>query len=183
MNIYIVRHTSVDVKPGTCYGQTDVALRSSFTDEAEKVKENLGKIMSSGVDFYKIYTSPLSRCVKLADYCGFPEAVRENRVKEINFGSWEMQPFDSIVDPQLQNWFEDFINVRPTNGESFMDLYHRVSSFLDGLKSEVPEDENVLIFAHGGILVCTQIYTGMIQMKQAFESVPEYGSILKFEIG
>ena len=60
MNIYIVRHTSVDVKPGTCYGQTDVALRPSFTDEAEKVKENLGKIMSSGVDFYKIYSHTVS---------------------------------------------------------------------------------------------------------------------------
>lgn len=41
MEIYLVRHTSVDVPAGYAYGQTDVPLRPSFEDEAEAVKKDL----------------------------------------------------------------------------------------------------------------------------------------------
>ena len=70
MNIYLIRHTSVDVPAGYAYGQTDVTLRPSFEEEAEKVKESL-----SGLNFDKVWCSPLTRCVRLASYCGYPEAT------------------------------------------------------------------------------------------------------------
>ena len=41
MKVYIVRHTSVDVPFGTCYGQTDVPLKSSFEEEARAVKSEI----------------------------------------------------------------------------------------------------------------------------------------------
>lgn len=175
MKLYIARHTSVDVPQGTCYGHTDVPLRNTFNEEAEAVKQKL-----DGLHFDKVYTSPLSRCIRLASFCGFENAIREKRIMEINFGEWEMKPFDSIIDPRLQDWFNDFIHVRPTGGESFIDLYSRVTQFLEELKKE--ETGNVLLFAHGGILVCTQVYTGMTEMSKAFEFVPPYGSVAEFEL-
>ena len=33
MNIYLIRHTSVDVPKGLCYGQSDVPLRPTFEAE------------------------------------------------------------------------------------------------------------------------------------------------------
>ena len=54
MEIYLVRHTSVDIPAGYAYGQTDVPLRPSFEDEAEAVKKNL-----SGHTFDKVWSSPL----------------------------------------------------------------------------------------------------------------------------
>ena len=39
MEIYVIRHTQVDVKSGTCYGQSEVALKSSFKEE-EKMRKN-----------------------------------------------------------------------------------------------------------------------------------------------
>ena len=85
MEIYLVRHTSVDVPAGYAYGQTDVPLRSSFEDEAEVVKKNL-----SGHTFDKVWSSPLTRCVRLANYCGYPNAEKEDRIKEISFGEWNL---------------------------------------------------------------------------------------------
>ena len=41
MEIVLIRHTSVDVPPGVCYGQTDVPLKPSFEQEAAVSKENL----------------------------------------------------------------------------------------------------------------------------------------------
>ena len=51
MEIYLVRHTSVDIPAGYAYGQTDVPLRPSFEDEAEAVKKNL-----SGHTFDKVWS-------------------------------------------------------------------------------------------------------------------------------
>lgn len=33
MDIYLIRHTTPDVPPGTCYGQSDVDVAASFMDE------------------------------------------------------------------------------------------------------------------------------------------------------
>ena len=78
MEIYLIRHTSVDVPAGYAYGQTDVPLKPTFEEEAEEVKKGL-----SDHTFDKVWTSPLTRCVRLANYCGFPEAEREDRIKEV----------------------------------------------------------------------------------------------------
>ena len=69
MRIYFVRHTCVDVPQGITYGQTDVPLNSTFETEAEQVKEQL-----TGLVFDAVWTSPLSRCVRWATYCGYPDA-------------------------------------------------------------------------------------------------------------
>lgn len=175
MLVYLIRHTSVDVEPGTCYGQTDVPLRPSFKDEAHVTSCMLGLKV-----FDKVFTSPLSRSWKLADYCGYPDATKDDRLMEINFGDWEMKRFEEIEDKNLEKWYGDYINVRATNGESFQDQYKRVSSFLDELKDK--EYDKVAIFAHGGVLICAQIYAGLIKPEEAFSSLTPYGGIVKIEI-
>lgn len=54
MEIVLIRHTSVDVPPGVCYGQTDVPLKPSFEQEAAVTKENLKVYLP----FEHVYTSP-----------------------------------------------------------------------------------------------------------------------------
>ena len=66
MEVIFIRHTSVDVPPGVCYGQTDVPLRNSFEQEAAVTSGNLKSYRPNGRDFDYVYTSPLSRCVRLA---------------------------------------------------------------------------------------------------------------------
>ena len=132
MEVILIRHTSVDVPPGVCYGQTDVPLKPTFEQEAAVTQENLKAFLP----FDHVYTSPLTRCVRLATYCGYPDAERDKRIMEINFGSWEMKPFDRNDDPRLQEWYADYLNVAATGGESFAMQYRRVSNFLDELKGK-----------------------------------------------
>lgn len=107
MDLYLIRHTSVDVPAGYSYGQTDVPLRETFEAEAATVKEELNKIAAD-----KVYTSPLSRCVRLATYCGFEDAWKDDRIKELNFGSWEMKSWDEVSNhPHSEAWFKDWIHV------------------------------------------------------------------------
>ena len=172
----MIRHTSVDVPAGYAYGQTDVPLRSTFGEEAEIVKQNL-----NGIVFDKVWTSPLTRCTRLVGYCGYPDAEKEDRVKELNFGEWEMKSWEELSsDPRSEAWFADWINVRTPDGESLMDQYKRVSSFLDELKTS--NYQKICIFAHGGVLTCARVYMGDYPLKDAFRNVPAYGSILTLTV-
>lgn len=191
MEIYFIRHTSVDVPPGVCYGQSDVSLTSTFEEEAQLVCKNLNEIKEGFTpesDFDMVFCSPLSRCVKLAEYCSYPNAIRDNRIKEINFGEWELHRFDQIKDPVLQQWYNDYFHVRATGGESFDDQYARVSDFLLGLKIKEKELEQsgqpvrIAVFAHGGVIICGRIFAADISPKEAFDSLTPYGGIVKIEL-
>lgn len=174
MKLTLVRHTSVDVEPGTCYGQSDVDLKPTFPEEAAIVRGNLG-----GKRFDAVFTSPLSRCVRLAERCGYKDAVRDDRLKELNFGEWEMKRFDEITDARLQEWYEDYFNVRPTGGESFADQQIRLKDFIDTLPDK--GYGSVLIFAHGGILLQAMLLAGKITPEEAFDHQPPYGGIIELE--
>lgn len=196
MNVYLVRHTSVDVPRSICYGQSDVPVRETFPQEAEVVKRKLEYLASCGhlpdssteafssgkaqLHFDAVYTSPLSRCTRLAEFCGYGDALREPRIKEMNFGEWEMQDYNAIQDPHLQVWFNDWVNERTTGGESFMDQLRRVGSFLEELKEA--GHGNVLLFCHGGVLACAKVLSGRMEVKDAFSSLDGYGSIIMVRI-
>lgn len=176
MEIFLIRHTSVEVPPGVCYGQSDVPLRSTFPQEAAATLEQLKQHQP----FDAVFTSPLSRCVHLATYCGYPSARHDDRLKEIDFGKWEMQAFDQISDPRLQEWYADYLHVAATGGESFAMQYQRVSRFLDELRTQ--PYRRVAIFAHGGVLICAQLYAGVIREKEAFSALTPYGGIISINL-
>lgn len=172
MEIYLIRHTSVDVPIGVCYGQTDVPLKESFEQEASVVAAQLSEL-----PFDEVFVSPLSRCVKLASFCGWPDARRDRRILEMNFGAWEMKKWGDIRDPHLQEWFDDYLNVQTTEGESFMQQYQRVSAFLDEIRKS--SAQRIAVFTHGGVVICGQVYAGIKTAEEAFTSIPAYGSITK----
>lgn len=180
MEITLIRHTAVDVPLGVCYGQTDVPLKASFEQEATVTSARLNEQTAVRGAFEKVFTSPLSRCTRLANYCGYPDAERDDRLKELNFGTWEMQSFLTIADPRLQEWFNDYFNVPATEGESFRMQYTRVAAFLDELKQK--EYQRVAIFAHGGVLICAQIYAGTLREEDAFSALTAYGGIVEITV-
>lgn len=176
MEIIFIRHTSVDVPSGTCYGQTDVPLKPTFEQEAAVTLEKLNVY----APFDQVYTSPLSRCTRLAAYCGYPDAERESRILELDFGDWEMRRFDDIKDNRLQEWYDDYLNVPATNGESFFMQYKRVANFLDELKTK--PYRKVVVFTHGGVLICAQIYARLLDFENAFTSLIPYGGMVHLSI-
>ena len=106
MEVFLIRHTKTAVIPGTCYGNSDVDVADSFLEEAGKVRERL-----KGERFDVVYSSPLQRCRKLAVYCGYENPILDDRLKELNFGSWEGQRWDEIQDPRLQEWYDDRLSM------------------------------------------------------------------------
>lgn len=144
MEIYLIRHTTPDVEKGTCYGQADLDVTASFHSEAELIRQFVPP------DVKAIYSSPLQRCTKLARhlYADYPIRLCEE-LKEIDCGHWEMQLWDDIPQEQLRPWMDDLANVRTTGGESYTDLYDRVTKIFDQIHAqELP----AVVVAHGGVI-------------------------------
>lgn len=163
------------VAHGTCYGQTDVDTAETFEEEAVVTKSRI-----DGITFDKVFTSPLSRAAKLAAFCGYPDAIRDDRLKEMNMGEWEMRRYEEIDDPHLQAWYQDFLHLPTTGGEGFPQLYQRVVSFLDELRKQ--PYERVAVFAHGGVLICAGIYGGLFTAEEAYDHLTGYGGMEVIEI-
>lgn len=171
--LWVVRHTSVDVPKGVCYGGTDVGLMESFPEEAALVANNL-----EGYTPDVVYSSPLSRAVRLANAVGFHDVPTDNRLREQHFGDWEMLRYDEITDPQMQLWFQDYINVVPTNGESFVQLVTRLGDFVEDMRKS--EAKRILVFAHAGVQMGIGAYLGLFEMIDAPKYMQGYGSIVKY---
>lgn len=173
MNVYLIRHTSVNVPKGTCYGQTDVPLNNSFEEEAQVVKNQL-----KGKEFDYIYSSPLTRCKRLAHFCIQNQEINyQPQLMEMDFGDWEMTQWDQL---DFNAWDIDWVNTPVPNGESFCEMYQRVADFLEKLKKE--SHENVAIFTHGGVLACANVFYTNIPLKNAFDNPFSYGEVLTFEV-
>jgi len=173
MTITLVRHTSVNVPPGVCYGQSNVDISATFEAEAEVVYAKL-----KNKHFDAVYSSSLIRCRKLATYCGYSNPKTDDRLMEMNFGDWELQDWNEIQDPQLQRWFDNWAEEVPTNGESFKDMIVRVESFLNELKNM--SHKHIVIFTHAGVMRAIQVIRGELSVLKSFETKLNYGDMLEF---
>lgn len=174
MEVYIVRHTSVDVPYQICYGQTDVPVReASFEQEAEAVKERLASLT-----FEAVFTSPFTRCVRLASYCGYPDARRDDRLKELYFGEWEWTFIYENHSPEVRYWFTHQVEARTPGGESFLDMQARLSAFIEEQRAHY---QRICLFAHGGIDLCARMLRGVTFDNDVFSYLPAYGSVAKYD--
>lgn len=179
MEIIMIRHTHVGVPKGTCYGWTDVPVAETFEEEAAVTKRNLQSIIGAREPDI-VYSSPLSRALKLAAYCGYQHPVMDDRLKEMNMGEWEMQRYDEIKDDALQMWYDDYMHLRATGGEGYPDLYARVADFLDELREKTYH--RVVIFAHGGVLLCAGVYARLFPADDCFSHLVDCGGIQSFTL-
>lgn len=175
MKITLIRHTSVAVEPGICYGWTDVELAASFHKEATQTQESI-----CNESFDAIFSSPLSRCRKLAAFCGYAEPFVDDRLKELNFGCWEMKKWEEISDSSLNGWYHDWINQPAGGAESYKDQCKRIADFLDEIKNQ--DIRHACIFTHRGVIASALVYAGIWTMEDSFSVDVPYGSRTDLDI-
>ena len=175
MIITAIRHTTVDVPSGVCYGITDVPLADIFGDEAALVLEQL-----KNQHFDVVFSSPLSRCTTLVSRI-FSERMHvvDYRLKELNFGDWEMQQWDSIFNsPEGKAWFNDYVNIACPNGESMVNMIIRAKMFLDELEEK--RYKKIVLVTHAGFIRALMCLLQQKTLEEAFQTPLTYGQILSF---
>ncbi len=145
MEVYVIRHTAVAVESGICYGQSDVAVAETFKTEAEAVARKISTVRQCAV-----YSSPLSRCRKLADVLATGPVIDDTRLLEMHFGQWELCRWDDLHGEDVTRWMDDFVEQRCAGGESYLDLFSRVRDFWNELVNS--SLQTVLVVTHSGVI-------------------------------
>lgn len=142
MEIHLIRHTAVENPDNLCYGFAEIPLRKDFKDDFKSIQIDS--------DFDLIISSPSQRCQLLANYFQLNYQV-DARIKEMNFGDWELQKWTEIPEEEINPWYDDFINIKAKNGENLLEMQTRVLEFWNEIISK--KDVNkILIISHAGVI-------------------------------
>ena len=174
MDIYLIRHTKTDTEKGFCYGQSDVPLSPNFTNEALQLQKKLPEINGGS----QVFSSPLSRCLKLAKLLS-RTVKTDDRLLELDFGDWENSYFDQVDPDVMKHWADNFVDVGPPKGESFADLPRRVSSFWQELVKL--ESEQIVVVTHAGVIRALLAHILELPLANAFQFRIDSGSVHKLQ--
>lgn len=172
MEIYLVRHTKPAIAKGICYGQADIDVTETFHSEAAIIKQHIPQQVQA------VYSSPLKRCSKLAQYLYNDHSIHlVDELKEINCGRWELQHWDDIPRDEVEPWMKDLINVPTSEGESYLDVYNRVQRIFDHIhQQQLP----AVIVAHGGVIRSILSYITSTDLLASFKAFSlHYGCVIK----
>lgn len=151
--IHLIRHgmTEANIK-GQYAGAWDIPVCDAGKEKLKKLKNDFEY---SKVE--RVYTSPLKRCVQTSNII-YPdlEPVIVDGMRECSFGDWEGKtPYELSEDSLHLEWMKKGNSVVPPNGESWNDMFKRVSqSFEDIVKTMMTERiVSSAIFTHGGVIM------------------------------
>lgn len=146
MDIIMIRH-----------GETEDNLKKIYSrDSTSLTEKGIGEIISAKdllkeYNYEKIYYSPLKRTVETLNHLGL-EGKEEIRIREINFGIFTGKTFQEISDiypEETKSWLDDIYSYKIPEGESLLNVYERVSEFLDEL---CELDKDVLLVVHDCVI-------------------------------
>ncbi len=173
MEVYLIRHTTPAIQSGICYGQSDVGLADSFSDELDTVRAKLPDLRDAA-----IYSSPLVRCRRLAEALGTP--ILDSRLMELHFGDWELKAWADIDRQSLDTWANDYLSQSPPNGESYQVLYRRSVRFFEAVRTK--KETKVVIVTHAGVIRSLLAYLQNVSFKHVFDMSISYGDVSKLVV-
>ncbi len=168
MHLWLARHAQPLIEAGICYGVTDMAADAALT--AAAAASLAGTVPASTL----CRISPLRRCQQLAaalallrpDLAIHPSTCTDVRLKEMDFGHFEGQPWAQIPKAALDAWTADFGNHRFGGKESANEVLLRVKVALDA--HIALNASNVLWITHGGVVGAARLLQqGIEQVSRA----------------
>jgi alpha-ribazole phosphatase len=213
MNVYLIRHTPTIAEKGVVYGSTDLDIAEPFepmfTDIARFIWGRETELHKNGKQRHLFFSSPLVRCRKMAEYMSkevftpSQDIIYDDRLREIDFGTWEMKRWADIPKEEIDAWMNDFVYSATPQGESFAQVMERSVQFweeeimslcadpqdvLPGevstarVKTSADDEPAVYIYGHGGVLRAFLCHVLGMQMEHAFKLILRHGSVTQLEV-
>lgn len=185
MDIYLLRHgKSQQNEKNTYYGSIDCSLNEEGIFQAYKVKENLKSIA-----FDYIYVSPAKRTKETLDIINPLRDLKvqeDKRLMEVDFGDFEGKSYNELLrlyPTECEIWKDNWKEFAPPNGESYIQLYKRISSFMDDLLEK--KYDKVLIVSHSGAMraIYSYVLGGNLDLFWGFGCKNCDLAIIKYEYG
>lgn len=149
MRLWLLRHARVTLEPGLCYGASDVPADPQLTVAAA---QHWAPQLPEGAHWR---VSGLARARQLAQAIlslrpTLPEALPDTRLNEMDFGQWELQPWDAIPRQAFDAWMADFAQHRFGGVESTQMLLDRVGRALHDQRASGSGD--AVWVTHAGVI-------------------------------
>lgn len=177
MRLCLIRHFAPDVAPGICYGQTDLILKIPLDQDTARVGALRAQLASRSMIDAPVFSSSLQRCSILASVLS-PDATEDARLRELNFGAWEMQPWDAIGPVALDAWASDLAGFRPPGGETGYELQARVLHWLREISTD---HDHAIVVTHAGVMRALQAHHQMLPGAAWLNLRYEYGEVLSLD--
>ena len=155
--LYVVRHGETDWNvQRRVQGRTNIKLNANGVRQAEELAKHTKKLP---IDV--CICSPLDRAAQTAKIIFDGETIFDDRLLERYYGEIEGKwPKEWAGAWRIHNPVEVAF-------ESVLSVYSRVKDILDEIRTKYA-GKNVLIVAHGGVIICIRAY---------FEGIPESGDL------
>jgi broad specificity phosphatase PhoE len=137
--VWLVRHGETEWTVSMKHtGRTDVPLTAAGEERARMLAQVLGQH-----EFAAVFTSPRERARRTAELAGFPAAVVDDDLVEIDYGDYEGRTTAEIRKerPDWQLWRDG-----TPGGESMEDAGRRADGVIERINAV---DGDVLLFGHG----------------------------------
>jgi alpha-ribazole phosphatase len=149
------RHPRPTGAHGRCIGRTDLPVdRRKARRLAHRIRQAARRHGWPRV----VCTSPLQRCAMVGRQLrqwGWRHQI-DPTLLEMDFGSWDGQPWHAIAQPEIDAWCTDFLKAQPGQGESLQAMFDRVAQGLIGMAKARGGTGPCLIVAHGGWMLVAQ---------------------------
>lgn len=151
LKIFLLRHgeTAYNADNNRYCGRTDIPLTEKGVKQAEEVKRQL-----EGIEFTAVYSSPLQRASKTAKIASGKDPVKDERLIEADFGTWEAKTKEEFIAENESLWLDWMHNPAiyraGGTGETGAEIVARVDDFFQSLQQTYSEG-NIMVVAHNGI--------------------------------
>lgn len=177
MILWTIRHTKPYNPNDVCYGRLDFDVTPTFEEESDGA---LKALVDAGAKPTRLFSSPLIRCMRLAEKASaltkLPIEKREEII-EMNFGSWEGQKLTEVPRNEMKDWANDLRGYKFKDGECFYDIDRRVQSLLDTLD----DNGEFLWISHAGVIASLQHFACGLPDEQFVEGAFSYAMVTRFD--
>ena len=176
--LHLFRHGRVETgDQRVCRGHVDVPLSERGLAQSRAVAEFCGTL--GPVD--GVLCSDLSRASVMGhlvgERLGVP-VIEAPDLREQHMGDWEGRPWSELQQEQgdaINAYWDDYLDARPPNGESYADMVQRVDAFLDAWLP-LALDETWVFCTHIGVVRWMLCKTLGMRPDEALRFAPGYAS-------
>ncbi len=175
--ILVARHPRPRIAGRICYGRTDVPLAEPAEAGADAM------LAAAGDPVERIVSSPLSRALLVAQAAARATGAplhTDDRLMEMDFGTWEGQPWSGLPRAEIDAWAADPLRYRPGGGESVDQVLRRVRRAWSGIASS---EATTLVVTHAGPIRCLLHVGRGVPILEAIQAGIAFGSVTRFAAG
>ena len=156
MILWTTRHTKPYNPNDVCYGRLDFDVSPTFEEESDGA---LKALLGAGAKPTRMFTSPLLRCLRLAEKAEKATGLSMEKREE------------------MAAWARDLRGYKFKDGECFYDIDRRVQSLLDTLD----DNGEFLWITHAGVIAALQHFACGLPDEQFVEGAFSYAMVTRFE--